>query len=145
MNYEEMKVTELKQIAKDKRVRYWWTLDKAQLIEKIKDRDENPVVLPEVHLTLSGNMIEIPIEADEDDELEEDADLVPMPGIEKLAELKAEVSTGKKRGALLEYGGKSQNICAWAKELGISANTLYGRIYRMGWSVDKAFTTPVKK
>ena len=46
------------------------------------------------------------------------------------------------RGAQLEYDGRSQNICAWAKELGISANTLYGRIYRMGWSIEKAFTTP---
>ncbi len=46
------------------------------------------------------------------------------------------------RGAQLEYDGRAQNICAWAKELGISANTLYGRIYRMGWSIEKAFTTP---
>ena len=50
-----------------------------------------------------------------------------------------------KRGAQLEYDGRSQNICAWAKELGISANTLYGRIYKMGWSVEKAFTTPSRK
>ena len=50
-----------------------------------------------------------------------------------------------KRGAQLEYDGRSQNICAWAKELGISANTLYGRIYKMGWSIEKAFTTPSRK
>lgn len=48
------------------------------------------------------------------------------------------------RNAQLEFNGKSQNICAWAKELGISANTLYGRIYKMGWSIDKAFTTPTR-
>ena len=48
------------------------------------------------------------------------------------------------RNAQLEFEGKSQNICAWAKELGISANTLYGRIYKMGWSVYKAFTTPTR-
>ena len=46
------------------------------------------------------------------------------------------------RNAQLEFDGRAQNICAWAKELGISANTLYGRIYKMGWSVEKAFTTP---
>lgn len=46
-----------------------------------------------------------------------------------------------KRGALIEYDGRAQNICAWGKELGISPNTLYGRIYKMGWSVEKAFTT----
>lgn len=50
-----------------------------------------------------------------------------------------------KRGAKLEYNGKSQNICKWGEELGISANTLYGRIYKMGWSIEKAFTTPTKK
>lgn len=50
-----------------------------------------------------------------------------------------------KRGAQLEYDGRSQNICAWAKELGISANTLYGRIYKMGWPIEKAFTTPSRK
>lgn len=49
------------------------------------------------------------------------------------------------RGAQLEFEGRSQNICAWAKELGISANTLYGRIYKMGWSVEKAFTTPARQ
>lgn len=52
-------------------------------------------------------------------------------------------STG--RNAQLEFDGRSQNICAWAKELGISANTLYGRIYKMGWSIEKAFTTPSRK
>lgn len=46
-----------------------------------------------------------------------------------------------KRGALIEWNGKAQNICAWGKELGISPNTLYGRIYKMGWSIEKAFTT----
>lgn len=46
------------------------------------------------------------------------------------------------RGALIEYNGEAKNICAWAKELGISANTLYGRIYHMGWTVERAFTTP---
>lgn len=49
------------------------------------------------------------------------------------------------RNAQIEYDGRSQNICAWAKELGISANTLYGRIYKMGWSVEKAFETPPRK
>lgn len=45
----------------------------------------------------------------------------------------------RKRGALIEYKGKAQNICAWARELGVSANTLYSRIYILGWDVEKAF------
>ena len=66
--------------------------------------------------------------------------LVPMPGVEKLSDLKTEYAKPK-RGQLIEYNGKTQNICAWAKELGISANTLYGRLYKMHWSIEKAFTT----
>lgn len=63
--------------------------------------------------------------------------------VEKHTESKDAAATpAKKRGALIEYNGKSQNICAWAKELGVSANTLYGRIYHMGWTVERAFTTP---
>lgn len=46
-----------------------------------------------------------------------------------------------KRGALIEWNGKAQNICKWGEELGISPNTLYGRIYKMGWTVERAFTT----
>ena len=49
-----------------------------------------------------------------------------------------DLSTNK-RGALITYNGKSQNLCAWAKELGISANTLYGRLYKFKWPVEKAF------
>lgn len=50
-----------------------------------------------------------------------------------------------KRGVLIEWNGKAQNICAWADELGISANTLYGRLYKLGWTVEKAFTTKGRK
>lgn len=50
-----------------------------------------------------------------------------------------------KRGALIEWNGKAQNICKWGEELGISPNTLYGRLYKMNWSVEKAFTTPARK
>lgn len=64
---------------------------------------------------------------------------VEMPGI------KAGHAPTPKRGALIEFDGKAQNICAWGEELGISPNTLYGRIYKMGWSVEKAFTTPSRK
>lgn len=63
----------------------------------------------------------------------------------KKNESSAKENLKPKKGALLEFNGKSQNICAWAKELGISANTLYGRIYKMGWSVERAFTTPSRK
>lgn len=63
----------------------------------------------------------------------------------KLEETKEVTPPTPKRGALIEWNGKAQNICAWADELGISANTLYGRIYKLGWTVEKAFTTKGRK
>ena len=75
-------------------------------------------------------------------------EMVPIPGSnidqEKGRERGRQQSVDQikkpKRGQLIEYNGRSQNICAWAKELGISANTLYGRLYRLGWPVEKAFS-----
>lgn len=72
--------------------------------------------------------------------------LVETPAPEKpVATITDEKQPTPKRGALIEFDGKAQNICAWGEELGISPNTLYGRIYKMGWSVEKAFTTPARK
>ena len=101
--------------------------------------DAAPVELTDEEISYIENDVEATIEA------AADRGLVPMPGIEKLEELKKEYTTTekpvKKRGALIEWNGKAQNICAWGKELGISPNTLYGRIFNMGWSVERAFTT----
>lgn len=41
------------------------------------------------------------------------------------------------------FNGKTQSIPKWSKELGISSNTLNSRITSFGWSIDKAFTTPL--
>lgn len=72
--------------------------------------------------------------------------LVETPAPEEItANVVEEQPLKPKRGALIEYNGKSQNICAWGEELGISANTLYGRIYKMSWPIQKAFTTPTRK
>lgn len=75
---------------------------------------------------------------------EQEAEIAEQKEAEKEAKelIQAEEKTASvkpKRGQLIEYNGKSQNICAWAKELGVSANTLYGRLYRLGWPVEKAF------
>ena len=79
------------------------------------------------------------ITAEEETEIKEET-----PASEKSA-ANNEEPLKPKRGALIEFDGKSQNICAWGEELGISPNTLYGRIYKMGWSIEKAFTTPARK
>lgn len=42
------------------------------------------------------------------------------------------------------YQGKTQPLSLWAKDLGIPYQTLQSRIHAHGWSIEKAFTTPVK-
>lgn len=45
---------------------------------------------------------------------------------------------------MITFNGKTQNMKQWSKELGISYMALVCRFDR-GWSVEKAFTTPVRK
>lgn len=44
----------------------------------------------------------------------------------------------------IEFRGKSQCLTAWADELGISSKTLRSRLFRGGWSIERAFTTSTK-
>lgn len=78
--------------------------------------------------------------------LETKEEIKPEPKTEVRSKAKSKRSQKHpEKGAQIEYNGKFQNICAWARELGISPNTLYGRIYNMDWSIEKAFTTPPRK
>lgn len=43
----------------------------------------------------------------------------------------------------IEYQGKSMTLHQWADYLGIKADTLYHRIFVLGWSVDRAFNERV--
>ncbi len=43
-----------------------------------------------------------------------------------------------------EWNGKNLTIAQWSRELNMSENLLRGRIVTLGWSAEKAFTTPVK-
>lgn len=105
-------------------------------------------------ITLEGDPHKIPVEKVEKVEPEKPK-LVQMPGTDgdwgknhfdpDSDHSDPDPLVKPKRGQLIEFNGKAQNICAWAKELGISPNTLYGRIYRMGWSIEKAFTTTRKQ
>lgn len=45
----------------------------------------------------------------------------------------------------IEFNGKTQSLYKWSKELGVQRQTLYSRIYRMGWSIEKALTTPIQR
>lgn len=170
MNMEKKSTKELKVIAKELRVKGWWDMKKADLIKAIEEKQQmtpeeqqaeaeqkaleykamaaydkawykyteryDPIQFIE---DFRSGKIKIDFE-DEKPEAKEDQK--PEPEVKE--ETPAE-QPKPKRGALIEYDGRSQNICAWGKELGISPNTLYGRIYKMGWTVERAFTTPGKK
>lgn len=119
-------------------------------IEEIKAALDNGVTLTAALEKARAAAYEKPYEPEDNDEAEEvgvpaELEETEDPIINEPSEkAKPKDKTKPKKGAQLEFKGKSQNICAWAKELGISANTLYGRIYKMGWSVEKAFTTPAR-
>lgn len=51
----------------------------------------------------------------------------------------------KRKEDLIEYNGKTQNLSAWAKELGMPGQTLYARLRISNWPVEKAFTTPTRR
>ncbi len=44
----------------------------------------------------------------------------------------------------LTFNGKTQNVAAWSKEVGIKSNAIYARL-KLGWTVERALTTPVQK
>lgn len=51
----------------------------------------------------------------------------------------------KRDNIFVVYKGKTKLVIEWAEEYQISYHTLRSRIYRLGWSIEKALTTPVRK
>jgi hypothetical protein len=45
----------------------------------------------------------------------------------------------------IAWKGRTQNMSAWAKELGISASTLHQRLTKMKLPIEEAFTIPVTR
>lgn len=45
----------------------------------------------------------------------------------------------------IEYDGCKMPLSYWAKSVGINKHTLYDRIFRYGWSVEKALNMPVRR
>jgi hypothetical protein len=43
------------------------------------------------------------------------------------------------------HKGETKNITQWARHLGMSVATLCARLNELGWSIEKALTTPVRK
>lgn len=40
----------------------------------------------------------------------------------------------------IEFNGRTQTLTEWAREKNINVNTLYARLNRLGWSIDRALT-----
>lgn len=174
-NLNEMTSKELKEMAKNLHISNWWKMKKEDLITAISSMTEKEktegkkeeeiekqlfdhyqknwskygpkndwVKFLEKYKKGKIDLIEddsLPTELEETETFEPENDNLEVKPKTKSSKNKLR----PEKGAQIEYDGKSQNICAWARELGISPNTLYGRIYNMGWSVEKAFITPPRK
>jgi len=55
-----------------------------------------------------------------------------------------EQANNKRNSRKITFQGRTQTIAQWAREIGVSTVTLWTRLNRYGWSVEKALTTPVK-
>lgn len=54
-------------------------------------------------------------------------------------------ANNKRNNHIVTYQGKSLTLAEWAKELNISYTALKQRINKLGWSIERALTTPVRK
>lgn len=57
----------------------------------------------------------------------------------------AQQARNTKTNHLITYNNKTYCIAEWAEILGFSYNTLYNRINKYKWTIEKAFTTPQRK
>lgn len=55
-----------------------------------------------------------------------------------------EQDRNKRNNVMITYNGETKILRDWEKYLGMSKGTLRQRIKKHGWSIEKAFTTPVK-
>uniref|UniRef100_A0AAU8B7E7 HNH endonuclease n=1 Tax=Dulem virus 39 TaxID=3145757 RepID=A0AAU8B7E7_9CAUD len=46
---------------------------------------------------------------------------------------------------IITYRGETHHLTEWSTIIGIPQDTLWRRIFRFGWSVEKAFSKPVQK
>jgi len=45
----------------------------------------------------------------------------------------------------VEYGGNRKTVAQWARHLGMKTQTLWERLFRRNWPIEKAFTPPVRR
>ncbi len=52
------------------------------------------------------------------------------------------VKRGHPRRYFLEWNGETRHVSEWAEQAGLSSDCLLGRIFRLGWTMDRAMTEP---
>lgn len=55
-----------------------------------------------------------------------------------------EQANNTRKNALVTWGGRTQTVAQWSKELKMKYITLYGRLFYYHWPVEKAFTEPMR-
>lgn len=54
-------------------------------------------------------------------------------------------ANNKRNNIKIEYNGVTRTIAEWARVLDMKFSTLYCRLIQYNWTIEKAFTTPVKQ
>lgn len=139
-----MKVDELKDIARDFGLVGAWKMTKDKLIELIIiNADRNGQ---------SGKYFDSTAEVETEEEVEEtteeelETEEEPTDE-EEVEEAEEEEPKAVKKPSLkikeLTFEGRTQTIKEWAAELEMPWPTLYDRINRNGWTVEEALTIPL--
>lgn len=183
-NLNEMTSKELKELAKELKVKGWWSLSKSALIEEIEkiqnaseeetaERNEQLAKEDKLFEHYSKNwtkygpknnwtdflkkynagkieLIEDIFAESNEEPAESIEEIVGQDTIEEQERDEKPVAPKEKKsrgakGKQIEFNGKSMNLNDWAKELGMTRQTLYARLYIQNWDVEKAFTTPGRK
>jgi len=55
-----------------------------------------------------------------------------------------EQANNRRSNDLITYNGITQTAAEWTRQCGIPQSTLWARRYRLGWSIERALTIPVK-
>lgn len=58
---------------------------------------------------------------------------------------KVEQANNTRSNVFYTYNGVARTIAGWCRELGLDQGLVYNRVYGLGWSFEKAITTPVLK
>jgi hypothetical protein len=54
-------------------------------------------------------------------------------------------AANKRTNRILSFGGRSQTLAEWAREVGVQEDALRRRLGKSGWTVEKALTTPLRR